>query len=69
MFTICFAVYASLVSVSPEQSLCFKAPPTFVSAAVSKCEQLSHDPLSTCEAREVGANRWYVTVRRMTGGN
>lgn len=67
MFTICFAVYASLVSVTPMQQECRKVDRAGLNAAVATCEALARDPLTTCEARPAGRLLWYVTVRRIEG--
>ncbi len=66
MFTICFAVYASLVSVEPISEVCVKSTLAEVSRAVTEC-QSSKDPISTCEARRAGALKVFVTRRFMVG--
>lgn len=65
MFTICFAVYASLVSTVPSSSVCMRGDAAYASASVAACETLAHDPLTTCEANRVGALKWFITVRQL----
>lgn len=67
MFTICLAVYGTLMSVTPEQQVCIKADKSYLVSIVDSCHALAHDPLVTCEARSSGALKWYVTVRKLDG--
>ncbi len=66
MFTICFAVYASLTAVDPIQQQCVKGlTKTQVSDVARGCDAWSHDPITTCEMRRAGALKYFVTVRHL----
>lgn len=67
MFTICFAVYASLVSVTPVDSECIQVGRRDLNEAINACALTNRDPLTTCEARASGALNWYITIRRIEG--
>ncbi len=68
MFTICFAVYAGLVTVTPVTETCIKADRTTLTAAIAQCAADAHDPLTTCEARSAGALKWFITRRQLEVG-
>ncbi len=68
MFTVCFAVYASLVATQPTFLQCDKVDQAVVSALQNKCALIDKDPLATCEARKAGAFKWFFTVRQLELG-
>ncbi len=62
-FTLCFSLYAGLVTVTPIQSTCELVTLDEVNRTVARCKALDKDPITTCEARRAGALKWFVTVR------
>ncbi len=65
LFTICFSVYAGLVTVVPVQSTCQLVTLTDVQSVTAACSALDKDPLTTCETRRAGALKYFVTVRML----
>lgn len=68
MFTICIALYTSLVSVDAIGTSCYTdMTQADVATAVAECKAIDHDPLTTCEARRAGALKWFITIRKLEG--
>lgn len=66
LYTICFSLYSSLVSVTPVQSACVLGyTPADIAAVTDGCKALDHDPLTTCETRRAGALKYFVTIRQL----
>ncbi|MDD5374448.1 hypothetical protein [Acidithiobacillus sp.] len=66
MFTICFAVYASLVAVEPTEYHCGQVSLTQANEMVALCKEADKDPIKTCEARKAGALKWFITVKHIS---
>ena len=66
MFVVCFSFYASLVSTVPVSYSCQKLSATELQASRDACVA-TRDPVTTCEARQAGALKWFIT-RRYVGG-
>ena len=66
MFLVCFSFYASLVATVPTSYVCQNMNGPAVHIAVNACTS-EKDPLTTCEARQPGALKWFIT-RRYVGG-
>ncbi len=70
MFTICYVVYASLVSNENAQWAChINQTQHDLSAAVAMCEAIDHDPIRTCSMKSLGAHKWVVAARSMELGS
>ncbi len=67
MFTVCYALFASLTAVTPLESECFKMNQADVNVAVVDCRKLDHDPFTTCESQRVGALKYFFRVRKLDG--
>ncbi len=64
MFTVCFAIYASLSAVHPTSSRCHSMTEEGTTMAIATCYAVDRDPLRTCESRNVGA-KWFITIRNL----
>lgn len=68
ILTICLFSFASLVSPYPSSEDCYKATEQDLRVVSAKCALANKDPLSTCEIQRVGATKWYVRLRTISGG-
>jgi hypothetical protein len=66
MFTLCFAVYASLTSALPTHEVCMLTTGEDVIAQAKECI-LSRDPISVCDVYHDADRRWTIK-RRFMGG-
>ena len=65
LYTICFSLYSSLVSIVPVEHSCKLTTYTEVQAVQAACYALDKDPLATCEMKRGGLTKWFVTVRQL----
>lgn len=57
---LCLAMYSSPVQVTPVSESCQKVGEDDLNTTIAQC----HASAIPCEARRVGALKWFVTYRR-----
>ncbi len=63
LFTVCLSIYASLVAAEPFDYSCQRIDIAGLTDMTNMCRDIDKDPLRTCEARRVGALKWFITIR------